>query len=110
MGTKTVVDISPPIPCLAELWFLWAKMLSANQIAGFFKVISQERSEWWRLFLAWIETSNSSSSLHYHFGCVQPGMSKVPKIRILHIFEVDFLPTNKHESFLQADTITFGFV
>ena len=29
--------------------------------------------------------------------------------KILHIFEVEFLPTNKHEIFLQSDTITFGF-
>ena len=42
------------------------------------------------------------------FGCVQPGMPKVCKIRSLHIFailpenhvgEVDFLPDNKHEYF-----------
>ena len=46
-------------------------------------------------------------------------MSKVPKIRSLHIFaislenhggrrgtgEVDFLPANEHESFLQVDSI-----
>ena len=42
-------------------------------------------------------------------------MSKVPKIRSLHIFaispekhggEVDFLPENKHEHFLQVDSIS----
>ena len=43
-------------------------------------------------------------------------MPKVPKIRSLHIVaispekhgaaEVDFLPANKHESFLQVDSIT----
>ena len=44
-------------------------------------------------------------------------MPKGPKIRRLHIFaispenkgdEIDFLPEDKHESFLQADIITFG--
>ena len=49
---------------------------------------------------------------------VQSGMPKVPKIRRLHIFaispekhggEVDILPENKHESFLQVDSITLGF-
>ena len=44
-------------------------------------------------------------------------MPKVPKIRSLHIFaicpdsdgdEVDFLSADKHESFLQVDTITLG--
>ena len=44
-------------------------------------------------------------------------MSKVPKIRSLHIFaispekhgaEVDFLPANKNKSFLQVDGITLG--
>ena len=43
-------------------------------------------------------------------------MPKVPKVKSLHIFaispqkhggEVDFLPANKHESFLQVDSITF---
>ena len=42
-------------------------------------------------------------------------MPKVPRIRSLHIFaispekhggEVDFLPANKHKSFLQVDSIT----
>ena len=44
-------------------------------------------------------------------------MPKVPKIRNLHIFarspeqhggEVDFLPANEHESFLQVHNITLG--
>ena len=41
-------------------------------------------------------------------------MPKIPKMRILHVFticpenhmdEVDFLPANKHKSFLQVDSI-----
>ena len=45
-------------------------------------------------------------------------MPKVSKIRSLHIFaifpeklgdEVDFLPADKHKSFLQVDSITLGF-
>ena len=60
-----------------------------------------------------------STSWYYHFGCVQPGIAKVLKTRSLHVFaispekdlgEVDFLPANKHESFLQVDSITLGLV
>ena len=45
-------------------------------------------------------------------------MPKVPKIRSLHIFaispenhggEVDFLPANTHENFLQVESITLGW-
>ena len=48
---------------------------------------------------------------------MQPGIPKVPKIRSLHIFaiypekrgsQVGFLLANKHESFLQVDSITLG--
>ena len=54
---------------------------------------------------------------------VQPGMPKVPKIRSLHIFaispemfwrgergqgELDFLPANEHQNFLQVGSITLG--
>ena len=58
-----------------------------------------------------------STCWYYHFGCVQPGMSIVRKIRSLHIFtmsqekhggEVDFLAANKLEHFLQIDSITSG--
>ena len=52
----------------------------------------------------------TSASWYYRFGCVQPGMSKVRKIRSFHIFaispekhrggEVGFLPANKHKRFL----------
>ena len=46
-------------------------------------------------------------------------MPEVPKLRRLHIFaisperhgcEVDFLPANKHESFVQVDSITLGLL
>ena len=62
-----------------------------------------------------------------HFGCVQPGMPKIPKIRSLDIFAIspekhagggggggggggedDFLPVNENESFVQVDSITMG--
>ena len=58
----------------------------------------------------------SSTSSYYHFGCLQPGISKLPKIS-LHIFaisseehggEVDFLSTDKCKNFLQVDSITLG--
>ena len=39
MKTNVVIDISPPIPYLIILVLeLWAKILSANQVAGFFKM------------------------------------------------------------------------
>ena len=44
MKIDIIIDISPPIPYLAKFWFssfgiqiLWAKKLSTNQIAEFFK-------------------------------------------------------------------------
>ena len=60
----------------------------------------------------------SSTSWFYHFGCIQPGMPKIPKIRSLHIFAVSSekhggwswfsLPTNERKSFLHFDSITLG--
>ena len=40
MKTSIIVDISPPIPLSGKILVLelWAKMLSANQMAGFFKM------------------------------------------------------------------------
>ena len=43
MKNHTAIYTSPQIPYLAPK--LGAKMLSANQIAGFFSVITQERNE-----------------------------------------------------------------
>ena len=54
--------------------------------------------------------------------CVQSGVPKVPKIRSFNIFaispekngggggELDFLPANEHERFLQVDSITLGLL
>ena len=49
----------------------------------------------------------------YNFGCVYPGMPKVPKITLQYIQkstwdEVDFLPADKYESFLQVNGINLG--
>ena len=44
-------------------------------------------------FLACRYTSKSSTSWYYHFGCVQPGMPKVPKIS-LNVFSIS---PEKHE-------------
>ena len=75
---------------------LWIKLLSANQITGFFIFGMQINME-------------------VFFGCVQPGMANVPKIRSLHIpaispekkgwGDVNFLSANEHKSFLQVDSI-----
>ena len=52
-----------------------------------------------------------------NFGCAQPGMPQVLKVRRLHIFaissekvgnEVDFFPADKYESVLQVNSITLG--
>ena len=61
------------------------------------------------------QTTKFSLSWYYHFVCAQPGMSKVPKIRILHIFAISrktwgwswyFNEVDKLEGFLQVDSIT----
>ena len=54
----------------------------------------------------------------YHFGCAQPGIPKVPKIASLqYLFsqekcedEVNFLPANTRQRFLQIDAIILGAV
>ena len=40
MKTGIIIDILPPIPYLEKFWFLsyGPNLLSANQIAGFFKM------------------------------------------------------------------------
>ena len=57
-----------------------------------------------------MSTLKFSTCLCQHFEFAWPGMSKVPKIKSLHYLlqylkkdvrdEVDFLPTDKHQSFL----------
>ena len=53
MKTNIVVDISPPISYLTGKCLflkLWAKMLSANQIAGFFKTLYLKK-KWMMKFI-----------------------------------------------------------
>ena len=85
----SIVDILLPISYLAKFWFWSYGPKCCHSIK----------------LLSW----------HYQFWCVQPVMPKEPKIRSLHIFaispeknwvEVDFLPANEFESFLQVDRIT----
>ena len=93
---------------------LWAKMLSASQNARFFRMYYLKKEVNDEVYFWLADKHKTSTSRYYHFECVQPGMSKVRKIRSLHIFaispekyggEVGFLPANKHKRFLQFDSI-----
>ena len=45
METDTVIDVSPPITYVAKFWFLiyGPNLLSANQVAVFFKIWSLKK-------------------------------------------------------------------
>ena len=113
METNILVDISPLIPYLVSLVLeLWAKLLSTNQIAGFSKILylKKEVND---------EVCFWHADKHQSILQVEPDKHKLPKIRSLRIFaispekhgeEVDFLPVNKQESFLQVDSSTLDLL
>ena len=90
MKAIMVIDISLPITYLAKFWFSSCepKCCWPIELQDSLKRKSQGRSEWWSLFLACRATAKLSTSWFYHFRCEQPGMSKVPQIRSLHIFAI----------------------
>ena len=122
--------ISPAVPHLAKFWLssYRPKCCQPIKLQGSLKY-NISRQNWLMKFIfgrqinisldkvkssVKISKDKSSTSWYYHFGCVQSGLLKVPIIRSLyfttspekHGCKVDFLLTNKHESFLQVDSIT----
>ena len=93
---------------------LYAKMLTANQIAGFFSVLPQERSEgssWFFAFRYFIEDSykfmllfmvciprHAQNAWNNKFAVSLQNFKKEERGKF------DFLHENKRQSFLQADT------
>ena len=80
--------------------------------------ISQGKHEGWSWFFACWQMLKVFSNWYYHFRCVWPGMSKLPKITsLLFLYNmievidaVDFLHADKHESLLEIDTKIFWWV
>ena len=111
-----VIDISLPIPYLKILGLkLRAKMRSANQIAGFFKMYYLKKEVNGKVYL-WLSDKywsllqvNTIILAVYNQVC-----PKYPRYVFLSLKnfqksmedEVDFLPADKHKSFLQVDIIT----
>ena len=75
--------------------------------------ISREKCRVWSWFFASRQTQKFSASWYYNFGCAQPGMPRVPKITSMQYVkenmknEVDFLPADKHQRFLQGFFLHF---
>ena len=67
---------------------LGAKMLSDNQIAGFFKMWYLKKEVKDQVYFWHVDKHMSSTSWYYRFGCVETSMPKVLKIRSLHNFAV----------------------
>ena len=81
MKTDIVIDISPPIPYLEKFWFSSYGPKCRSSCIILWNVISQERSESskWR----------HRTLLQAHtFILNLRNMSKVPKIRSLHVFAI----------------------
>ena len=83
MKTSIVIDILPQIPYLAKLCFssYGPKSVGKSNCRTLENVISQERSEIMR-FIFEMQINIKVSTSFLHFGFVQPGMPKVPKIEV----------------------------
>ena len=70
MKTSVVIDISLPIPYLAEFWFLsyGPKCCHPIKLQDSLKC-NISRKKWWGLFLECRWTSEFFTSWYYHFGC-----------------------------------------
>ena len=83
METNIITDISPPIPYLAKFWFLsyGPKCCQPIKLQDFLKC-NISKKKWMMKFIFGMQIkTKSSTSWYYHFGCVKPGMPKVPKIK-----------------------------
>ena len=87
METNIVVDIWPPIPYLGKFWFssYGPKCCQPIKLQDSWKCYIS-RKKWMIKFIFGMQINiEALYKLIYHFGCVQPVMPKVPKIRSLHI-------------------------
>ena len=134
MKTNIVIDKSPPITYLAKFWFsiYRPKCCWPIDLQDFLKCNISRKKWMLKFILSCRGTSKFSTSWCYHLECAYPDMPKVPKIRSLHIFAISrvtqstqnnklaissqylkengknkvyFLLADKHQRFLQIDTI-----
>ena len=90
METKIVVDISPQISYLAKFWFssYGSKCCQPIKLQGFLKC-NISKKKWMMKFIFGLQINiEVFYRLYYHFGFVQLGMPKVPKMRSLDIFAI----------------------
>ena len=90
METNIVVDISPQISYLAKFWFssYGSKCCQPIKLQGFLKC-NISKKKWMMKFIFGFQINiEVFYRLYYHFGFVQLGMPKVPKMRSLDIFAI----------------------
>ena len=90
METNIVVDISPQISYLAKFWFssYGSKCCQPIKLQGFLKC-NISKKKWMMKFIFGLQINiEVFYRLYYHFGFVQLGMPKVPKMRSLDIFAI----------------------
>ena len=108
MKTYVVNDISPPVPYLIKFWVssYWPKHCQPIKLHDSLKC----NISWKKWMMNFIFGMQIKIEVH-HFGCVYPGMSKVPKMS-LHIFAISpekhgrwgwcFLSVDKHKHFFAS--------
>ena len=90
METNIVVDISPQISYLAKFWFssYGSKCCQPIKLQDFLK-FNISKKKWMMKFIFGLQINiEVFYRLYYHFGFVQLGMPKVPKMRSLDIFAI----------------------
>ena len=90
METNIVVDISPQISYLAKFWFssYGSKFCQPIKLQDFLKC-NISKKKWMMKFIFGLQINiEVFYRLYYHFGFVQLGMPKVPKMRSLDIFAI----------------------
>ena len=90
METNIVVDISPQISYLAKFWFssYGSKCCQPIKLQDFLKC-NISKKKWMMKFIFGLQINiEVFYRLYYHFGFVQLGMPKVPKMRSLDIFAI----------------------
>ena len=122
METNVVADISPPIPYLEKFWFssYGPKCCQPIKLQDSLKC-NISRKKWMMKSIFGLQINIDvlyKLMLSFWVCATRHVVPKVPKITSLYIFAISpekhgrffgFLPANKHESFLQVDSIALGF-
>ena len=103
METNIVVDISTPDPYLAKFWFsgYWPRCCQPIKLQDSLKCNISRKKWMMKLIFGMQIYIEVFYKLILSFWVCAISPEK-------HGSEVDFLPANKHESFLQVDSIALG--